>query len=290
MGIDDQPFFMRWSLPWGKFWSSTWTRRHTLGGRWFPLEAFLIGWMGIGVPYVITNNIAYMYLSDTFEVFPESPWDRQIPVIPWMVFPYAGLYIYYPGSIALCPNSDRGRMELLSTMQMMVAATMFCVFFFLTMPAEIDMRDAIDWDVMTPSEKGMFKFIHDGDHPWNAWPSLHVIHSYLLGRMMTHWVRTDYWNSVLAKPFLVCLWTEWVLLVISTMTTKQHYMFDAGSGLVVGFIVFKLWEPALQYIDAKGTEQVAQDLGWGTTLKTSIEAVRLTDWPTEHDDSDSIHV
>ena len=101
--------------------------------------------MGIGVPYVITNNIAYMYLSDTFEMFPESPWDRKIPVIPWMIFPYAGLYFYYPGILAVCPNTDRGRMELLSTMQMMICATMFCVIIFLTMPAEIDMRDAIDW-------------------------------------------------------------------------------------------------------------------------------------------------
>ena len=251
------------------------------GGRWFPCETFLIGWMGIGIPYMIVNNIAYMYLSDTFEMFPESPWDRHIPVIPWMIFPYAGLYVYYPAWLALCPNTDKGRMELLASFQMMITVTMSCVVIFLTMPAEIDMRDEIDWDVMSAGEKGMFQFVHNGDHPWNAWPSLHVIHSYVLGRVMTRWCRSDYAYHVLSKPFLVLLWTEFVLLVISTMTTKQHYIFDAFSGFFVAIIVYRLWEPAFQYIDAKGTDKLAQDLGWGITLKTSIEAVRLTDWPLE---------
>jgi hypothetical protein len=289
-GYDDLPFSLKWSLPWRRLWSSTWSRRSTCGGRWFPIEAFLIGWMGIGIPYMISNNIAFLYLSDTFETFPESPWDRQIPVIPWMIFPYAGLYFFYPGVLALTPNTDKGRMELLSTQQMMVTITLTCVCIFMILPAEIDMRDEIDWAVMTDAEASMFHFIHEGDHPWNAWPSLHVIHSYLLARVMTMWCRTDYVKSIFSKPFLVILWTEWILLVFSTMATKQHYIFDAVSGLIVALTMFKLWEPAFHYIDVKGPEHIAQDLGWGTTLKTSIQAVRLEDWPDDNLDDDEVNL
>ena len=52
MGFDDLPWFLRWSLPW-KAWKSTWSRRHVCGGRWFPCETFLIGWMGIGIPMAL---------------------------------------------------------------------------------------------------------------------------------------------------------------------------------------------------------------------------------------------
>jgi len=246
--------------------------------------------MGIGVPYMISNNIAYLYLHDTFESFPEFEVDHKIPVIPWSIYPYAGLYFYYPATIALAPHTDKGRMEFLSTMQMMATATFFCVTIFMIFPAEIDMRGDIDWNSMTSGEVKMFKMLHDGDHPWNAWPSLHVIHSYLLGRMFTNWCTIDYANHIFSKPFLIVLWTEWVLLVMSTMTTKQHYMFDAISGTIVGITIWEFWKPAYQYIDAKGTEQLALDLGWGSTVKTSIEAVRLTEWPDGSQHSEELHV
>ena len=152
------------------------------------------------------------------------------------------------------------------------------------------MRGDIDWNSMTSGEVKMFKMLHDGDHPWNAWPSLHVIHSYLLGRMFTNWCTIDYANHIFSKPFLIVLWTEWVLLVMSTMTTKQHYMFDAISGTIVGITIWEFWKPAYQYIDAKGTEQLALDLGWGSTVKTSIEAVRLTEWPDGSQHSEELHV
>ena len=283
-GFDDLSCWRKWSLPWGCFWKWTWGRREVCGGKWFPFEVFVIAWIFVGVPYVITNNIAYLWLDDTFAMFPESPWDREIPVIPWMMAPYCGLYFFYPAVIALAPHTDKGRMEMMSMMQMLMTATFFCSFFFLVMPAEIDMRDEIDWGAMSPFETAMFKFVHEGDHPWNAWPSLHVIHSYLIARTMTMWCRTDYLNHWLSKPFLAVLWTEWVLLVFSTMTTKQHYIWDACSGLVVGLTLWKLWEGTYKFIDAKGPDAVGQYLGWGLTLKTSIQAVRLTDWPSTNND------
>ena len=33
----------------------------------------------------------------------------------------------------------------------------------------------------------------------------------------------------------------WALLVLSTMLVKQHYLFDAITGLIIGAVVWKAW-------------------------------------------------
>jgi hypothetical protein len=249
--------------PWQRFWSKTWNRREIWNGYWFTFEVFIFGLVLIAVPYFGSNNIANFYLQDTFSVFPENSYDRSIPIINWMIIPYTALYLFYPTTLLLAPRNDKGRLELLSAMQMLILATLFCVIFFLFFPAEVDMREEIQWNSMTGLEAILFEFIHTSDKPWNAWPSLHIVHSYCLARLMTYWVRNNYSDSRFSKPFLVLLWIEWVLLCISILTTKQHYMFDLFSGIIVGVIAWKIYEPMLYLIEKKGVDEIAKGLEWG---------------------------
>ena len=252
------------TYPWKRFWGNTWNRREIFGGRLFPLEVFLFGIIFIAVPYFGSNNFAHFYLKDTFAVFPENSYDSLIPVINWMIIPYAALYLFYPITLFLAPRNDKGRLELISAMQMLILATLFCVIFFLLFPAEIDagMRDVIDWDSMNGIETLLFKFIHTSDKPWNAWPSLHIVHSYCLARLITHWLRNNYSEKKWSNYFLVILWIEWVLLCISILTTKQHYMFDLFSGMLVGYLAWRVFEPTLKMIESKGTENFIEEVGW----------------------------
>ncbi len=260
--MDYASFLSKLTFPWQRFWGNTWKRRELLNGRWFPLEVFLFGLIFIAVPYFGSNNIANLYLQDTFASFPEHSLDRSIPVINWMIIPYAALYLFYPTTLILAPRDDKGRIELLSAMQMLILATIFCVIFFLLFPAEIDMRDAIDWESMNAIETILFEFIHTSDRPWNAWPSLHIVHSYCLARIVTHWLRTNYSETNWAKPFLVLLWVEWTLLCISILTTKQHYMFDLFSGMAVGFFAWRIYEPTLLKIQSQGVDDFVEEIGW----------------------------
>ena len=116
---------------------------------------------------------------------------------------------------------------MILTIQMMIMVTAFCCVIFLLLPAEIDMRDQIDWGTMSAWEDALFTFIHSSDNPWNAWPSLHIVHSYILARVMTHWMIGRRASSPVPWNFAIfILWLEWTLLAISILTTKQHYMFD----------------------------------------------------------------
>ena len=229
--------------PWGRFWVGPWSRRKGLGGRQFPLEVFLLGLVLIAVPYFSTNNIANLYQETVWD--PEIALDREIPVVNWMILPYALLYLFYPVTLLICPRDDRGHAELAMGMQTLILVTGFCCAIFLVFPAEIDLRDQIDWDSLSGWELVLFEFIHFSDNPWNAWPSLHIVHSYLLARLMTHWARSRSPASLGWNIFLVVLWLEWALLCISIMTTKQHFAFDLVSGLIVAHMAWRFSTPSL---------------------------------------------
>lgn len=248
-------------MPWNRFWKSTWSRRMMISGRWFPLEILIIGLICIAVPYFGSNNIANIR-DFTFWTPLIEGIDSKIPVVNWTIIPYAALYLFYPTTLILCPRHDRGRVEMILAMQGLILATLFCTFFFLFFPTEIDMRDQINWDSMNGIETILFEFIHTSDKPWNAWPSLHIVHSYLLARMMTVWVKREYVDTIFAKPFLVLLWVEFTLLSISILTTKQHFIFDLGTGLLTAVIFWKFIEYSLSIAERHSPSEIAQQSGW----------------------------
>ena len=231
-----------------------------MGGYWFPIEMFIFGLLFIAVPYFGSNNIAEHYLSTVWD--PEIRLDREIPVVNWMIIPYAALYLFYPATLVISPRDDRGRAELILAMQGLILVTLFCTFFFLFFPAEIDLRDQLDLDSLSGIEASLFGFIHLSDNPWNAWPSLHIVHSYLLARMMTFWVIREHGEKPLAKAFLVLLWVEYALLCVSILTTKQHYLFDLLTGLATAMLAWKLFEYALELAERQSPGQIAEDAGW----------------------------
>ena len=214
----------------------------------------------VAVPYFSTNNIASMYLDTVWD--PEIALDRELPVVNWMILPYALLYLFYPATLILCPRSERGQAELVVGMQTLIMVTAFCCAIFLLLPAEIDMRDQIDWDSLNGWEYALFEFIHLSDNPWNTWPSLHIVHSYLLARLMTVWASRRVAESSAWSLFLVVLWVEWALLSISILTTKQHYLFDLVTGIAVAQLAWMATKPNLDEIEEFGPSTFAERCGW----------------------------
>ena len=142
---------------------------------------------------------------------------------------------------------------------------------FLLLPAEIDMRDQIDWGTMSAWEDALFTFIHSSDNPWNAWPSLHIAF-HILARVMTHWMigrrassqslgTLRYSSSGLSGHF-----------AISILTTKQHYMFDLVTGVIVASCM----------ASPRGAMSNARDLGRVDSRRNLVGQISRRLWVSEH--------
>lgn len=212
----------------------------------FRLFVLIFGMAVVALPYFGSNVLAAANGVTFWD--PEIALDRQIPVIGWMIAPYMALYLFYPTTLLVNPMDDHHRLELIAGIQMLSLATIFCSIIFLVFPAEVDLRHQIDWDSLSGWQAGLFEAMHFMDEPWNAWPSLHIAHSYFLAHAITRWVKAGYNDSTGRRLFLAILWIEFVLLSISILTTKQHYVWDLFTGLAVGFVGWRIAEPVLNAI------------------------------------------
>jgi len=248
----------KFSTPWPFIWNGTWKRRHLLGGNLFLIQILIFGLFGIAIPYFASNQFVAANGITVWD--PEIALDRTIPVIPWMVVPYMALYLYYPVTLLCTPKDDHSRMELIAGVQMLSIATIACTLVFLILPAEIDMRDQIPAEVLQGDGlySALFAQMHSMDEPWNAWPSLHIAHSYFLTRSISRWMKIRSPESIIARIFVSLVWIEFILLSISILTTKQHYVWDLISGMAVGVIGWMVAVRALDRIRGTPEEKLRQ--------------------------------
>ena len=217
----------------------------------------ILGIILVAFTYFAVNHIMAYFGHTVWD--PEFPWDRAIPVIPWMIVPYSTLFILNPLPIFIHPRHERGRMELLLTLQAIATLTLVSCLFFILLPAEIDMRNQIPADILAGGGGifgGMFRNIHFSDAPWNSWPSLHISQSLVLMMVVSRWFNRDWSEKSWSKPLLYLLWVNWALLVISTVTTKQHYLWDVATGMLLGVIWWWMLNAGLSRLDILTDQEI----------------------------------
>ena len=151
------------------------------------------------------------------------------------------------------PNTERARKELIVFCQAIIVVNFISYLVFFFSPAEVYIRDvAIQEMASRPGLLSeMYELMWVLDKPYNAWPSLHVS----IATMMTLFA-IRCWND---KPLL-----QWgigilcVLMCISIMTTKQHFVWDLISGWA---LVAAIWmcqvRPGLDRLDVESPDEAA---------------------------------
>lgn len=180
----------------------------------------------IGLPYILLNSFAHkLWLSP---IQPVIGLDHQIPFISESILAYITLYIYYPMfAFLLSKETFRGKGSTI--MNNFLLLTWFCFAFFFFFPTEITLRPTnIDGPL-----RGLYEVLYTLDENYNAFPSLHVAHSLFI-LLASIWVYSN--EKKVSSSILMMIWLLWTLLFISTLTTKQHYVFDAVSGAIVGYL------------------------------------------------------
>lgn len=174
-----------------------------------------------------------LYLgSHALQLAPPTPLQRSaldafIPLVDWSIWVYLSQFLLLPLAIVWARNSsDRSRVYYAA-----LIATLIAALIFLLWPTQLD-RPAMPVGGLTAHAWSLL-FATDTDG--NCFPSLHVALATLAGASL--WRRG--WRSVaVAWP---------ALIMLATLTTKQHIVWDTLGGLVLAVMVWVLTPRLLSY-------------------------------------------
>jgi membrane-associated phospholipid phosphatase len=147
--------------------------------------------------------------------------DRAVPLLPWTIWIYISDYFMVLSALLLLREVENQNRFLYSYVIIQAVAVSFFVFYPTIYPRELHpLPQDGSINVM------LFEFIRWVDHPSNCFPSLHVATCFISAFAFLFESR--------AKLFIYVGWA--ILICISTLTTKQHYVMDILGGFALASI------------------------------------------------------
>ncbi|WP_419195424.1 phosphatase PAP2 family protein [Engelhardtia mirabilis] len=210
------------------------------GSRWWAAIGLAVSGAIMATAYLSVNAFASARGVTAFDpaslfVIDGRSLDSRIPYLPWTVLVYTSVfYASFVLSVFAYPKTAAGARQLFALYSGLVAITLAACAVFLVWPAEMVLRHGAVGPRHTGSLHGLNLMLRAVDQPFNTWPCLHAAQSALIFLVVGRWSGR---RSVIAA-----LWVAWIALVLSTLTTKQHFLFDllTGSLLAVGYWRWRL--------------------------------------------------
>ena len=180
--------------------------------------------IAIGVVAIVTSLFYDSLNHGPYRLFLRTPIDDLIPVIGPFAVPYVSLrpFIYVSALLFLL---FRARIYRSAALSMTVTLLISYGFYAL-------LQSYIERPVLTGDDlfSRMIRDVYAGDQPYNDFPSLHASLSTIFA---IHWWRVD---RRIGMP--VAMWA--VLIVVSTVFVKQHYVADMVAGVLLAFVVSRV--------------------------------------------------
>ncbi|MBC7894925.1 MAG: fatty acid desaturase [Cytophagaceae bacterium] len=196
-------------------------------------------------------------LAAPIDVHPSSL-DALIPFAPWAAVPYLSYYLLPVALILL----GRGHEHFGTVVLTALASTAACITINLGFPAQVVGQP------IAPSGT-LLALIQRMDSPLGAIPSGHVALPAAIGvscALAARGAGTDWWR----RAILFATWT--LVLALSTLFTKQHYLLDVVTGLVVGSGVALL--VAMPWRSVHGATARALSIEWMVVALVTFAALR----------------
>ncbi|ANX11196.1 hypothetical protein ABE41_004200 [Fictibacillus arsenicus] len=175
-------------------------------------------------------NIIYQVLNDGERGARQliTAVDHQIPFVEIFVVPYLIWYAFIFLMFVYFCIYDRAiyYRTLLSFCVGMLVCYVIYFFFQTTVPRPELMGSGI----LT----SMVKYVYGADQPFNCFPSIHVLSSYLMILGIRH---SKLWT--IKKDMIVS--TIAYSIILSTLFVKQHVVLDVVAGVLLGSLLFKLF-------------------------------------------------
>ncbi|MFD1356503.1 phosphatase PAP2 family protein [Fictibacillus halophilus] len=175
-------------------------------------------------------NIIYQVLNDGERGARQliTAVDHQIPFVEIFVVPYLLWYAFIFLMFVYFCIYDRAiyYRTLLSFCVGMLGCYVIYFFFQTTVPRP----ELVGNGILT----SMVKYVYGADQPFNCFPSIHVLSSYLMILGIRH---SKLWT--IKKDIIVS--TIAYSIILSTLFVKQHVVLDVVAGVLLGSLLFKLF-------------------------------------------------
>lgn len=193
------------------------------------LFLFIIGYFAVG--YLLINWINQSR-ARYFDV--SLPGEEAIPFIAFFIFGYVLVYLSVLFLYLILDDINDFRRAAVTYF----AVTTVHYILFLLIPVKCDMRP--DLSQMNGLSVYLTHFYYIIDKPQNCFPSLHM--AYSVSAILASWRNHSYMRIV---------FTVMALLVgISVILVKQHYIMDVVAGALMAFIMYAvviktelIWSP-----------------------------------------------
>jgi membrane-associated phospholipid phosphatase len=169
------------------------------------------------------------------------PIDNSIPLLPPALIPYlfaSLLFIVFPIWVAIYSKPKEFETYLIS----ILFAAVISKIIYIVLPTFVIRPEITTEDFFSKA----IILLYQNDYPNNAAPSGHTFYTLISFLYLRNWKRS-FW----------LLWLIALLIILaSTLLTKQHYVLDIVTGLILGFIAYHFG----RYVQNKFNLQFASKL------------------------------
>ncbi|MDQ1912173.1 phosphatase PAP2 family protein [Paenibacillus sp. GD4] len=150
--------------------------------------------------------------------------DRAIPVIEAFVLPYLAWYGFILIAFVYLCRKDRTSyyQTLVSTIIGLLVSYTIYFFYQTTVPRPV----LTGHDVFTV----LLQYVYSTDQPYNCFPSIHVLTSYLI-------LRGFKGRRQLPRFVRGAVWLMSVMIIVSTLFVKQHVLMDVLGAIVLSELI-----------------------------------------------------
>lgn len=166
--------------------------------------------------------------------------DRMVPLQPAWMYIYFGCYVFWVINYIMVAriNKDnpKGFYRFVTTDMM---SRIVCGIFYFLLPTTNVRPEVIGNDFSDI----MLRFLYSIDQPANLFPSIHCLVSWMCFIGIRGSKKVPLWYQIFSCIFAL-------LVVVSTQTTKQHYIVDAIAGIALAEILYAINRkyPFYQYV------------------------------------------
>ncbi|OZM57471.1 hypothetical protein CIB95_08435 [Lottiidibacillus patelloidae] len=179
--------------------------------------------------------------------------DELIPFVDIFIVPYIIWYPFIFLTMAYLAWKDRA--IYWKTLATMLISMLVCYAIYFVFQTHVPRPELQGKGFFT----SLVKLIYANDEPYNAFPSIHSLTSFL---MLFGIVKA----RGISKPVVMTVSITSLLIIISTLFVKQHVILDAVSAILLGFVVF-------QAIEAIVSIGVRIDLSNQTVRKSQLSRI-----------------